>query len=231
MERTEWIEALAAKVRPGSPKAAANRLTNLLPELIALPAWVFCERSVSFVAARCSQTPNLAHLFKLLAEFRAQYQAEMMPASIAPPIPPPPSSAADAWDTRQDELRREWDDPAGIRARIRTCDGEVRYLRFLASLVAKWAPQHLGLLPPETVEAYQRDADYPKAASARITRPSEHPLTPEQLAEARRQANITPPNGAKRHAPATAASAAQPRTAPVGSDASARDTDADAIPF
>ena len=131
MDQTEWINAIAAKVRPGSPNSAAARLINLLPELAALPAWVFCERSVSFVAARCTQTPNLARLFKLLSEFRAQYQTEMSPASVAEPATAPHLSAANEWDIRQDELRREWDDPAGIRERVRACDGEVRHLRFL----------------------------------------------------------------------------------------------------
>ena len=85
--------------------------------------------------------------------------------------------------------------------------------------------EHVTRVVAETIAALRASAQ-PVAdwQTARTPKPSY--LTPEQLDR------INPlPNGAKRHATTTAASAAQPRTAPVDPDASARDTDADAIPF
>ena len=86
--------------------------------------------------------------------------------------------------------------------------------------------EHVTRVVAETIAALRASAQ-PVAdwQTARTPKPSY--LLPAQLDV------LNPlPNGRKRtDATTTAASAAQPRTAPVGPDASARDTDADAIPF
>lgn len=86
--------------------------------------------------------------------------------------------------------------------------------------------EHVTRVVAETIAALRASAQPVADWQASSLRPKPRYLTPEQLDR------INPlPNGAKRHAPATAASAAELRTAPVDPDAPARDTDADAIPF
>ena len=86
--------------------------------------------------------------------------------------------------------------------------------------------EHATRVVAETIAALRASAQPVADWQASSLRPKPRYLTPEQLDR------INPlPNGAKRHATATATSAAELRTALVGPDASARDTDADAIPF
>ena len=51
-------------------------------------------------------------------------------------------------------LRREWDDPAAIAAKVAAYADDPLLLRMLRGAVSKWAPQHAGLVPlPEPVAA------------------------------------------------------------------------------
>lgn len=240
MERSDWITELAAMVRPRSPAGAIHRLTAMLPELEREPAWVFSERSVQFVGARCSRTPTVDQLQKLIADFRRQHG----PAEPPPFAPPSQELAQDRerreWDIRQDELRRDWDDPAGILRKVHECRGNVLMLRLLGKLVRMWAPQHLGFLPPHILEAIEIDAeiaprdlhlrfadDTPPEGTRSVAeqlaalkadaRPPTQPryLPPEQLDQ------INPlPGGRKR--------AATPSTAPLDPVASSATADEDA---
>jgi hypothetical protein len=160
MDRLDWIKQLAELVRPMSPQGAAVALAKMLPALDHEPYWVFDDASLQFVASRCRKTPTFGELKGLLDQWRKVRSGEN---DRAPEAPIDHAAARiererDQWEQRQDELRAEWDDPDGIRARIRTCDGELRFLRLLAGLVNKWAPQHLGLLPPSAIASLQVDA-------------------------------------------------------------------------
>lgn len=56
------------------------------------------------------------------------------------------------WERRQAELRVEWDDPPGIRAKVHDLTADYPSVQaprqLLAILVARWAPQHFHLIPP-----------------------------------------------------------------------------------
>lgn len=117
--------------------------------LSQLPDHAFTDASLQFVALRCKRTPSTAELSELLLGYLR---------TLAPKPAPPPLPVLDETEPEMiDRLAGEWDDPAGIRDRIRTCNGELRFLRLLGVIVAKYAPQHLGLLPPAVLTALAGD--------------------------------------------------------------------------
>jgi len=95
-------------------------------------------------------------------------------------------------DQRDD---RGWDNPEGIRQNVQTClngPQPERYLRTLAAAVAKFAPQHLALVPPvawpedvreeaEAATAYRAPPE-PEAAAPERERPP--PVTPRHIPDA-----------------------------------------------
>ena len=44
-------------------------------------------------------------------------------------------------------MAQEWNDEEAIYARVHACRGDPRALRLLRALVARWAPQHIGMVP------------------------------------------------------------------------------------
>lgn len=124
----------------------------MLQFLIDVPDHAFTDEGLRFVAARLRKTPNLATMRDLLQQYIQSLQ-------------PPAEHEAPTSKLRREEaerhafLRRDWDDPVGIAARIRTCAGDMRYLRVLALAVGKWAPQHIGLLPPNVLQSLADDPE------------------------------------------------------------------------
>lgn len=58
--------------------------------------------------------------------------------------PGDPSIAPDAVEQR---MMREWDDEDAIYARAHACRGDKAALGLLRAIVARWAPQHLDMVP------------------------------------------------------------------------------------
>ena len=211
MELEEWIAALAAKVYPPDRPASRRTIEYLLPRLNDLPAAWFTENSIDGLFRDLRTLNSADRVRKALRDFHGTQQTEAPLDHAEARI----RREREQWGRRQDELRAEWDDPDGIRARIRTCNGELRFLRLLAGLVNKWAPQHLGLLPPAAIASLQTEAG---EWSPPIVEPP--PIRAAYLSPTQLDVLNPLPNGRKRtDAPATAASAAEPRAAPVGPDA------------
>jgi hypothetical protein len=145
MNRNDWMGALAPLIRPRSALAAATQLGKMLEFLTDIPDAAFTEASIAAIAPTLKRSPSFAEMRAALQAYARSLDA---PTDQDPLQDTATMRERARWDVRQDELRAEWNDPDGIRARIRTCDGELRFLRLLAGLVLQWAPQHLGLLPP-----------------------------------------------------------------------------------
>lgn len=50
-------------------------------------------------------------------------------------------------ETLAPRMRTEWDDEETIYALVHACQGDPRALRLLRAVVARWAPQHIGMVP------------------------------------------------------------------------------------
>jgi hypothetical protein len=176
VNRMEWMAALAPLIRPRAPLAAATQLGKMLRFLSDIHDAAFTEESIGVVASRVTRSPNLAQLRAALEHYLRGKSATVVPIG---------GPTAETLRERQrlaerDEfLAHNWDDPDGIRARIRTCNGEMKFLRMLAALVQRHAPQHLGLLPPAAIEAMEAPDPEPATTTDRAPRPLY--ATPEQL--------------------------------------------------
>lgn len=219
MNRSDWMGALAPLIRPRSALAAATQLGKMLGFLTDIPDSAFTEASVAAIAPTLKRSPSFA---EVRAALQAYVRSLDAPTDRDPLQDTPTMRERARWAARQDELRAEWNDPDGIRARIRTCDGELVFLRLLAGLVQQWAPQHLGLLPPIALVSLDQVGEVPPGDDRRAT---PRYATPAQLDQ------INPlPGGRKRDGQTTA----QPRAThdrdatPAGLPS---DADADAIPF
>jgi hypothetical protein len=218
MNRSEFMGKLAELIRPRSPLAASTQLAKMLPFLTDMPDGAFCEGSLQALAGKLKRSPSFADVRAALDSYCRVHGL----GTLAPATPPPETTTERErrdWDARQDALHAEWNDPAGIRARIRTCDGDLRWLRVLAALVAKWAPQHLGLLPPLALASSATVGEIIPPPATRAAY-----LTPAQLDQ------VNPLQGRTRDgaAAATHDRPATPRAAPVYPDTDEGD---DAIPF
>lgn len=222
MNRAEWMAALAPLIRPRSPVAAATQLGKMLEFLGDIPDSAFTEASITAIAPALKRSPSFAEVRAALQAYARSLDA---PTDQDPLQDTATMRERARWEARQDELRAEWNDPDGIRARIRTCDGELRFLRLLAGLVLQWAPQHLGLLPPIALVSLD------DVGEVVLMPGDDHRLTPRYATPAQLDQINPLPGGRKRDGTTTAAPAAELRAAPVDPDAPAGGADADAIPF
>jgi hypothetical protein len=201
MNRAEWMATLAPLIRPRAPLPAATQLGKLLPFLTDLPDHAFCEASLATAAPRLPRSPSLGQIRDALNAYLRTLDG------------PADRAGADTETMRERKrlaereaiLAHDWDDPAGIRERIRTCNGEPKFLRMLAALVNRHAPQHLGLLPPAAIASLDEPAPEPGRYVAPAPRPAY--FTPEQLQAV----------GGGRHGRSTAALAA-PGAQPIDTD-------------
>ena len=176
MNRAEWMATLAPLIRPRAPLPAATQLGNMLRFLGDVPDVAFTEASLSAIAPKLSRSPSYPQM-------RAALDAYVR--SLAPPV----ERSDDDSETMRERRRladrdrwlaQDWDNPIGIRGAIRTCNGDPRFLRMLAALVQRHAPQHLGLLPPAAIATLD-DVDDREPFSAPIAPPRTAYLTTEQL--------------------------------------------------
>jgi hypothetical protein len=145
--RQQWTAMLAKCVAPMEAARAGKALADMLPMLADFPDAAFCLDSLEAVASRCKSAPSYADLRAGLAAWWKQHQ-------------PPPIAIAgkQAATARQDEIDREVSESwanitaSQVRAKIRELEGNgmrATLGHFLATALAKHAPHHLGLLPPE----------------------------------------------------------------------------------
>src|SRR6185312_6042880 len=126
-----------------NPEEAVIGLKGMLPLLADLPDGAFTLKSLEHVARECRRMPSYGELRSALSAWWIDNRPEM------PAIEGPPGQGSHAfWEGRANAMRREWDDPAGIRERVRTCNGDEKFLGALRTLVGRWAPQHLAVVPP-----------------------------------------------------------------------------------
>jgi hypothetical protein len=149
VNRVDFMTHLAETIRPRSVQAGATILAKMLPFLTDLPDALFCEETLVSIAPKLPRSPTLPQLrHALTATLNAS------PAS-------PPVSAQERLRQQQAEreafLERDWDDANGIMQKVHNCDGNVDLLRLLARAVRRYAPQHLGYLPPHIIDAIDRD--------------------------------------------------------------------------
>jgi hypothetical protein len=176
MNRDEWMATLAPLIRPRAPLPAATQLGNMLRFLGDVPDVAFTEASLSAIAPKLKRSPSYPQM-------RAALDAYVR--SLAPPV----ERSDDDSETMRERRRladrdrwlaQDWDNAVGIRGAIRTCNGDPRFLRMLAALVQRHAPQHLGLLPPAAIATLD-DVDDREPFSAPIAPPRTAYLTTEQL--------------------------------------------------
>ena len=175
MNRAEWMATLAPLIRPRAPLPAATQLGKLLPFLSDMPDRVFCDASLAIVAPKLPRSPSLGQLRDALNAYLRTLDGPATPADGDSETMRERRRIAE----RDEALRADWDDPAGIRERIRTCNGQPAFLRMLAALVHRHAPQHLGLLPPAAIASLDEPAPEPGRFVAPAPRPAY--FTPEQL--------------------------------------------------
>lgn len=185
--RDAWMGRLAEAVRPRSPRPTAIALGRMLQFLVDVPEHAFTDDSLQYCATRLRKTPSLPIMRDLLAE----YLREQDPAPVRD-VETPTMRERRKWEERQAFLRRDWDDPAGILRKVRNCGDDMRWLRSLASLVAKWAPQHLGLLPPHVLEAMARDPEVTAAPFVELRMRLGDPPRPYQPGNLDEPARVAP---------------------------------------
>lgn len=152
MNREDFMRRLAEAIRPRSPQVGATLLIKMLPLMTDVGDGLFTEASLAYCGAHLPRSPNLMQLRDALNAF----------ARSTEPLPQPENATGRLRREQAERdafLRRDWDDPAGIMQRIRTCDGDLRFLRVLGLAVGMYAPQHIGLIPPHVLESLARDPD------------------------------------------------------------------------
>jgi hypothetical protein len=156
MQRTLWAEQLAEVIRPTAAKAATTQIAQLLRYLTDMPDEAFVEASVQYVANRkAGHALTLMWLRTVLVE----YLHEADPPEPRPQQESPNAKLRREWQSRQEWLAENWDDPPGILRKVHAHRDDRPMLRLLARIVGMWAPQHLGLLPPDVLEEVARDPE------------------------------------------------------------------------
>lgn len=156
MQRTLWAEQLAEVIRPTAIKAATTQISQLLRYLADVPDIAFTEQSVQFVANR---KPGNALTLVWLRGVLEQFLHEADPPPARPEREDPNTKLRREQEERRTWLARNWDDPPGIMRKVHENRDNRAALRLLARIVGLWAPQHLGLLPPDVLEEVARDPE------------------------------------------------------------------------
>lgn len=200
----EWITALHVKVMPPGRSSPERSVLFLRPRLDDLPPEWFTEEAIGALFVKLRSLASADRVRNALRDFHAAQQAPPIRRAYVPT----PADEARAWHERQGELRDEWDDPDGILRLVNCYRANHWALRRLCLLVAKWAPRHLGLLPPEILSAAAANSSLlagmlrhielppepePDDEASDVPRQCPRYLTPEQL-----DAHNPLPDGRKR---------------------------------
>lgn len=174
--RRVWLASLAKLVKPDRAEATAAGLVGMLPALSHVDDVAFNADTLREVARKCkSGAPSFGIIEPALVQWQQRNRPKVSNAlQISAPEKP---AARMPW-----ELAADWGDAAGIMRKVQDIgarldyaeqasgmfapeppDGplpvmwkvEHRLAMALASCVARFAPQHIGLLRPEWVAEYQ----------------------------------------------------------------------------
>ena len=146
--RQQWTAMLAKLVAPMDATRAAKALSDMLPMLADFPDAAFCIGSLDAVATKCKFAPSYAELRGHLADWWKQHR----PAPIA--ITAAEHSAADKKLVTDRENRESWEGITAAQVRAKVAAIRVGILpqhvgHWFGTALEMYAPQHLGLLPPE----------------------------------------------------------------------------------
>lgn len=157
MHLETFCQQLHGKFDPiSNPQTAVDYLA---PRLHDLPESWFTEPAINEVFLKLRSLKSADRIRKTLKEFHAKHPQHTPKTS--------PKSEPDHWKNREQILATEWDNTAAIARKVRECTGHpMRYflLHQLATILAKHAPQHLGLIPPDVLQKMQQNASPQLAA-------------------------------------------------------------------
>lgn len=152
----QWLQSLGVLVATGMSVAdAKERLAVFVPLLaVEFDSRFFNAETLAFVAKHSKFFPTFSEICASLHDWGTTLR------SSERLLEGPASATENAWKTKIDAERaqaiRDWSDPIKVQSSMRlVLSDELKQLelgRMLASLVARHAPQNLGLLPPKWIE-------------------------------------------------------------------------------
>jgi hypothetical protein len=151
----EWCQSLGVLTAVSiSHNEADMKLAAFVPSLAReFPEGAFTPDSLRHVArASVRGFPTYPELCIVLADW---WRVNGPPA---PALPGPDMSFRRQVEAREAQCRAEWDDPASIRASLARAGSDPVLLNMLAGAVKRYAPQHLGELPPDVIERFEQRA-------------------------------------------------------------------------
>jgi len=152
MPLDDWIAALGDKVLAAG-RNSRRTVEYLLPRLNDFPAEWFTDAAIEGIYRDLRSLNSADRVRSALREFHAAQRHQQRAQDL------PQERERREWEERQAWLREDWDDPASIMRKVHDCRGNVMMLRLLGQLVRKWAPRHLGYLPPHIIAAIETDAE------------------------------------------------------------------------
>jgi hypothetical protein len=188
----KWLQSLGVLAAVSiSRDEAEMKLAAYLPMLMSdFTDAAFTAESLHDVARQCVKGfPTYPELAAYLGDWWREHRP------MPPQITVYQSDIMAAQRSADRATAESWDDPAGIVRLVRECDGNVLLLRTLGRAVKRWAPQHLGWIPPHILEMLDRNPDDFRVADSERglqSAPANH-LTLEELDVANPL-----PNGRKR---------------------------------
>jgi hypothetical protein len=165
--RQQWAAMLAKLVAPMDATRAAKALADMLPMLADFPDAAFCLDSLDAVATKCRFAPSYAELRGHLADWWKAHRPPLHAIETDQS-----ASAVQAGRDREDRESWEGITAAQVRAKVRALEGIIApgWRGILAHALAKNAPHHLGLIPPEWLKDVAEPPERAKlrAAAAEI---------------------------------------------------------------
>jgi hypothetical protein len=157
IDRHEWCERLFDKF-PSTPKNRVERFVRSLDAKLAdFPEADFTMESLDAVFFALKTPNSFDKVRTALQSWSRRNRAHIGPNYTRPLDTPAEPSDYEKHMARLDELRAEWGDYTAVRHAIKTCNGEDRFLHVLATILTKYAPQHLGEIPPRILDQLERE--------------------------------------------------------------------------
>ena len=154
MEIEPWIRRLHEKIGP--PGQSTDRVVAYLqPRLADLNPFWFTEPASDAVFLKLRTLNSADRVRNALRDFHAKQPNQ--PPTQETPI----QQEWRNWQEQQKQLATEWDDPPGIGRKVQNCADNPTAMRLLARILARHAPQHLGLIPPSILQAMHDNGSTP----------------------------------------------------------------------
>jgi hypothetical protein len=157
IDRREWFGQLVGMF-PSTSRSGAGRLVEFLDAKLAdLSDAHFTDQSLlgTFALLRSPNSPTRVR--DAIKTWTRRQRSDLSDAYTRPLDTPAEPSDYEKHMSRLDELRAEWGDYTAVRHAIKTCNGEDRFLHVLATILTKYAPQHLGEIPPRILDQLERE--------------------------------------------------------------------------